>query len=177
MAAPGHCMRQCGHHQWDSVVQFTNMVNMCTYVRSSARWSDRYKSFQFIPLRPIHFPEYREGCTYFGIHISYLLYAEELVLMAESSTGLRHWAHAWAGKLLYGVAVVSEYLANEGRRLQWTICLWIKSIFHFRNWPPTTRTLNHLGVILSNSNDRIGESYGNKQGKTSCDIHNSQSGP
>ena len=97
--------------------------------------------------------------------MAYLLYADDLVLMSESPTGLQTLIHGLENFCMQwhmvvnltktNVVVFNERFTFEDSRY-----------FTFNgNEVPTCKTYNYLGVIFSNANGRFREKYENKHGK------------
>ena len=97
--------------------------------------------------------------------MAYLLYADDLVLMSESPTGLQNLIHGQENFCLQwymmvnltktNVVVFNDRVTFEDSRY-----------FTFNeNEVPTSKTYNYLGVIFSNANGRFRENYENKHGK------------
>ena len=107
----------------------------------------------------------KKGVHIGGVHMAYLLYADDLVLMSESPTGLQTLIHGLENFCMQwhmvvnltktNVVVFNERFTFEDSRY-----------FTFNgNEVPTCKTYNYLGVIFSNANGRFRENYENKHGK------------
>ena len=100
-----------------------------------------------------------------GMKIPYLLYADDLVFMSESPSGLQNlirglenfctqW-HMVVNLTKTKVVVFNERFANGDN-----------SSFYFNKKKiPVSNFYNYLGVIFSNANDRFYDNYENKRGK------------
>ena len=107
----------------------------------------------------------KKGVHIGGVHMAYLLYADDLVLMSESPTGLQTLIHGLENFCMQwhmvvnltktNVVVFNERFTFEDSRY----CTFNG------NEVPTCKTYNYLGVIFSNANGRFRENYENKHGK------------
>ena len=100
-----------------------------------------------------------------GVHMAYLLYADDLVLMSESPTSLQTFIHGpenicmqW--HMVVNLTKTNVVVFNERFTLE------DSRYFTFNgNKVPTSKTNNYLGLIFSNANGRFRENYENKHGK------------
>ena len=112
-------------------------------------------------------PDYlnaEKGIYIGGIKIPYLLFADDLVLMSESPTGLQNLIHGlemfcsqWhmvVNLTKTKVVVFNSKLANDA----------LPFVFN-DNDVPISKQYNYLGVIFSDGKDRFGENYAQKYGK------------
>ena len=106
-----------------------------------------------------------KGVSIGGIHIAYLLYADDLVLMSESPTGLQNLIHGLENfctqwHMVVNLTKTKILVFNER-----FVCGDNRYFTFNKNKVPTSNTYNYLGIIFSNANDRFGENYENKHGK------------
>ena len=115
-------------------------------------------------------PDYLNAAkgTYFGgIKIPYLLFADDLVLMSESPTGLQNLIHGLENvcsqwHMVVNLAKIKIVVFNS--RLT-------NSAFPFvfnTNDVPISKQYNYLGVIFSDGQNRFGENYEQKYGNVLC---------
>ena len=106
-----------------------------------------------------------EKCVHIGgVHMAYLLYADDLVLMSESPTGLQTLIHWLENFCMQWHMVVNLTKTNVVFNERFTF--EDSQYFTFNgNEVPTSKTYNYLGVIFSNANERFRENYENKHGK------------
>ena len=106
-----------------------------------------------------------KGVSIGGIHIAYLLYADDLVLMSESPTGLQNLIHGLENFCMLWYMVVhltkTKILVFNER----FVCGDNRYFTFNKNKVPTSNTYNYLGVIFPNANYRFGENCENKHGK------------
>ena len=106
-----------------------------------------------------------KGVSIGGIHIAYLLYADDLVLMSESPTGLQNLIHGLENFCMQWHMVVNLTKTKVLVFNERFVCGDNRYFTFNKNKVPTSNTYNYLGVIFSNANDRFGENYENKHGK------------
>ena len=110
-----------------------------------------------------------------GVHMAYLLYADDLVLMPESPTGLQTVIHGLENFCMQWHMVVNLTKTNTvvfNERFTFEDSRY----FTFNgNEVPTSKTYNYLGVIFSNATGRFRENYENKHGKVRRAIYAARS--
>ena len=106
-----------------------------------------------------------KGVSIGGIRIAYQLYADDLVLMWESPTGLQNIIHGLENFCMQWHMVVNLTKTKVLVFNERFVCGDNRYFTFNKNKVPMSNTYNYLGVIFSNANDRFGENYENKHGK------------